>query len=171
MLICKAPKSANQQSCTGNSPSQQQVHGAQSKERRCFAVKDDANEDEDDDDDNDNDNEPHRQSQLKVKACRFRSEDLPGLPETGAPFHDLIIPRWIFYYSSLNSLWKLSNLDNVAHIQSLWDETFPNISRKVALHNDPIFALVCLLFHQMPLLMHIKVRQWTYDWRGDLVAC
>ena len=28
-LIRKAPKSANQQSCTGNGPSQQQVHGAQ----------------------------------------------------------------------------------------------------------------------------------------------
>ena len=164
----------NQQSRTGNGPSQQQVHGAQSKEWRRFAVEDDTNEDDDDDDDeddNDDDDEPRCQSQPKVKARRFRSEDLPGLPETGAPFRDLIIPRWIFYYSSLNSLWKLSNLDNVVHIQSLWDETFPNISCKVALRNDPIFALVCLLFHRTPLLTHIKVRQRTYDWRGDLVAC
>ena len=105
MLICKAPKSVNQQSCTGNGPSQQQVHGAQSKEWCRFAVEDDTNEDEDDDeDDDDEDDEPRHQSQPKVKAHRFRSKDLPGLPETGVPFRNLIIPRWIFYYSSLDSL-------------------------------------------------------------------
>ena len=51
----------NQQSHTGNGPSQQQVHGAQSKEWHCFAVEDDTNEDEDEDDedDDDDDDEPH----------------------------------------------------------------------------------------------------------------
>jgi len=110
------------------------------------------------------------QSQQKQKARRFRNEDLPGLPMTGAPFCDLIIPRWIFYYSSLNSVWKLAIPQHVAHVQKLWNETFLNVPCTVTLHDDPIFALVCILFHPTPILTHFKVKQWTYDWRGDLAA-
>ena len=86
------------------------------------------------------------------------------------PFHDLIIPHWIFYYSSLNSVWKLAIPQHVAHVQKLWNETFPNVPHTVALHDNPIFALVCILFHLTPILTHFKVKQWTYDWRGDLAA-
>ena len=45
---------------------------------------------------------PHHKS--GQKACRFHNEDLPGLPHTMMLFHDLLMPRWIFYFASLDSL-------------------------------------------------------------------
>ncbi|KAI6094557.1 hypothetical protein EDD16DRAFT_1721568 [Pisolithus croceorrhizus] len=97
--------------------------------------------------------EPCRKPQQKAR--KFRNEDLPGLPYTMAPFRDIVLPRWIFYFSSLDSPWKLANPLHVAHVQKLWAETFPNIKCMVALRNDPIFALV---------------KQRTYDWRSELAT-
>ncbi|KAI6025354.1 hypothetical protein BKA83DRAFT_4492103 [Pisolithus microcarpus] len=91
----------------------------------------------------------------RQKAHKFRNEDLPGLPYTMVPFHDIILPRWIFYYSSLDSPWKLANPLHVAYVQKIWAKTFPNIKCTVALRNDPIFALV---------------KQRTYDWRSELAT-
>ena len=157
---------ANQQ-IHADGPSQQQVHGAQSSEQHCHAVEDDKDEDIGSEL---SDVEPRFKSQQKQKACRFHNEDLPGLPMTKAPFRDLLIPCWIFYYSSLNSLWKLTNAEHVAYVQKLWNQTFPKVSCTVALHGDPVFALVCLLFCLTPMLTHFKVRQQTYDWWGDLAV-
>ncbi|KAI6016822.1 hypothetical protein PISMIDRAFT_113163 [Pisolithus microcarpus 441] len=89
------------------------------------------------------------------KARKFRNEDLPGLPYTMAPFHNIIIPHWIFYFSSLNSPWKLANPVHVTYIQKVWNETFLNVKCMVALCNKPIFALV---------------KQQTYDWHSELAT-
>ncbi|KIM57141.1 hypothetical protein SCLCIDRAFT_131114 [Scleroderma citrinum Foug A] len=62
---------------------------------------------------------------------------------------------WFFYFTSLDSPWKVSNVVHVAYAQKLWDKTFPNIKCTVALRNDPIFSLI---------------KQWTYDWCSDLAA-
>ncbi|KAI5985251.1 hypothetical protein EDD15DRAFT_2200712 [Pisolithus albus] len=109
--------------------------------------------------------EPCRKPQQK--ACKFRNEDLPGLPYTMAPFCDIVIPHWIFYFSSLDSPWKLANPIHVTYIQKLWNETFPNVKCTVALRNEPIFALVHspkFLLNKFVLILS-EVKQWTYDWR------
>ena len=136
--------------------------------QHCCAVKHDKDKDEDNQSEL-SDGRPHPKS-VKQKAHRFCNEDLPGLPATGLAFRDTIIPQWIFYYSSLNSPWKLTNPDYVDHVQKLWDKTITNVPCTVALCDEPIFALVSLLFHWTPMLMQFKVKQWTYDWCSDLAA-
>ena len=93
---------------------------------------------------------------------------IPGLPKTGAPFCDIVIPRWIFYFSALDSPWKLANSEHVTCVQKIWDQTFPDVPRTVALCDEPIFALVRLFFCLTLILTHFKVKQRTYDWRRDL---
>jgi len=90
-------------------------------------------------------NEPRRK-QPREKARTFCNEDLPGLPHTALPFSDLLMPRWFYYFFALDSPWKLTNPTYVAYVQRLWDQTFPKIKCVVALRNEPIFALVSLLF-------------------------
>ena len=109
-----------------------------------------------------------RKPQSKRKARRFRNEDLPGLPKTGAPFRDIVIPWWIFYFSALDSPWKLANSEHVTRVQKIWDQTFPDVPCTVALRDEPIFALVCLFFCPTLILTHFRVKQRTYDWRRDL---
>ena len=112
--------------------------------------------------------EPNCKPQRKQKAHRFRNEDLPGLPATAAPFRDIIIPRWIFFYSSLDSPWKLAKSEYVTRVQKIWDQTLPDFPFTVALRDEPIFALVRLFFCPTPVLMCFKVKQQTYNWRGEL---
>ncbi|KAI6018988.1 hypothetical protein BKA83DRAFT_4495801 [Pisolithus microcarpus] len=106
------------------------------------------------------------------KANKFRNEDLPGLPYTMAPFHDIIIPWWIFYFSSLNSPWKLANPLHITYVQKVWNETFLNIKCMVALRNEPIFALICspvFLLSKFVLIL-LEVKQQTYDWHSELAT-
>ena len=63
------------------------------------------------------------------------------------------MPRWFFYFLLLDSPWKLINPVHVAYVQKIWSETLLNVLCTVALRDDPIFALVCLLFHWTPVLM------------------
>ncbi|KIM63095.1 hypothetical protein SCLCIDRAFT_24482 [Scleroderma citrinum Foug A] len=91
----------------------------------------------------------------REKAHTFHNENLPRLPHTALRFGDILIPRWLFYFFSLDSPWKLANPTYVTYVQGLWDCTFPKIKCVVALQNEPIFTLV---------------KQRTYDWRRDLVA-
>ncbi|KAI6159660.1 hypothetical protein EDD17DRAFT_1511099 [Pisolithus thermaeus] len=80
-------------------------------------------------------------------------------------FHDIVLPCWIFYFSLLNSPWKLANPLHVAHVQKLWAETFPNIKCTVALHNDPIFALIHpLAFYLVTILIISEVKQSYVAW-------
>ncbi|KAI6102380.1 hypothetical protein EDD16DRAFT_1525614 [Pisolithus croceorrhizus] len=92
---------------------------------------------------------------------KFHNEDLLGHPYTMAPSHDIILPYWIFYFSSLNSPWKLANPLHVAHIRKLWAKTFPNINCTVALCNVPIFALIHpLAFYLVTILIMLEVKQF-----------
>ncbi|KIK73970.1 hypothetical protein PAXRUDRAFT_177010, partial [Paxillus rubicundulus Ve08.2h10] len=50
-------------------------------------------------------------------AKKFRNEDLPGYPMTIQGFHDILMPQWLFYYASLDSVWKLAKTDHVDHAQ------------------------------------------------------
>ena len=105
------------------------------------------------------------------KACRFYNEDLPGLPHTMMPFHDLLMPHWIFYFASLDSPWRLINSAHVLFAQKLWNKTFLKINCTVTLRNDPIFALVCLLSTLWLLLTLLEIKQHTYDWQSDIATC
>ena len=166
-LVCKTCGLTNQQMRAGGS-SQRRVPSTQSSKQRHHTIEDDEDEDLETEP---SDAESHHKPQSKRKACRFRNEDLPGLPKTGAPFRDIVIPRWIFYFSALNSLWKLANSEHVTCVEKIWDQTFPDVPHMVALHDEPIFALVHLFFCPTLILMHFKVKQRTYDWRRDLSLC
>ena len=104
------------------------------------------------------------------KAHRFCNEDLPGLPHTMMLFCDLLMLHWIFYFASLDSLWKLINSVHVLFAQKLWNETFPKINCMVTLQNNPIFALVCLPSTLWLLLTLLEIKQHTYDWWSDIAT-
>ena len=160
-LIRKAPSSANQRTCAGNDSSQRQA--PQSSGRIVGDDDEDAGSEV-------SEVEPNCKPQQKQKARRFRNEDLPGLPATAAPFRDIIIPRWIFFYSSLDSPWKLAKSEYVTQVQKIWDQTLPDFPFTVALHDEPIFALVCSFFCPTPVLMRFKVKQQTYNWWSELAS-
>ena len=160
-LIHKAPSSANQRTRAGNDSSQRQ------------APRSSGHIVEDDDEDAGSEAsevEPNCKPQRKQKARRFHNEDLPGLPATAALFRNIIIPRWIFFYSSLDSPWKLAKSEYVTQVQKIWDQTLPDFPFTVALRDELIFALVCLFFCPRPVLMHFKVKQQTYNWQSELAS-
>ena len=163
-LVRKARSSTNQQIRAGGS-SQRRVPSTQSSKQQHHTIEDDEDEDLETEL---SDAESRHKPQSKRKARKFRNEDLPGLPKTGAPFRDIVIPRWIFYFSALDSPWKLANSEHVTHVQKIWDQTFPDVPCMVALHDKPIFTLVRLFFCPTLILTHFKDKQRTYDWRRDL---
>ncbi|KAI6094899.1 hypothetical protein EV401DRAFT_2084027 [Pisolithus croceorrhizus] len=165
-LTCKVPSMEQpSQQVQEPGPSQNQPSGAPScmQGHSCHAVEAD---------------EENFESELSEpchkpwqKAHKFHNEGLLGLPYTIALFHDIVLPCWIFYFSLLNSPWKLANPLHVAHVQKLWAETFPNIKCTVALHNDPIFALIHpLAFYLVTILIISEVKQCTYDWCSELAT-
>ena len=124
-----------------NGTSQQQMSGARSAGNRgCSAVEEDNNNNIESEV-----NELHHKKPWE-KACTFCNEDLPGLLHTALPFGDILIPCWFFYFLALDSPWKLANPIYPVYIQKLWDQTFPKFKCVIALQNEPIFALVSLLF-------------------------
>ena len=87
-LVRKTCGSTNQQMCAGGS-SQRQVPSTQSSKQRHHTIEDDEDEDLETEL---SDAKSRHKPQSKRKARRFRNEDLPGLPKTGAPFCDIVIP-------------------------------------------------------------------------------
>ena len=150
-LVRKTCSSTNQQICAGGS-SQWQVPSTQSSKQQHHTIKDDEDEDLETEL---SDAESCHKPQSKQKACKFRNEDLPGLPKTGAPFRNIVIPQWIFYFSALDSPWKLANSEHVMQVQKIWDQTFPDVLCTFILHDEPIFALYVCSFVQHSYL-HIS---------------
>ena len=85
-------------------------------------------------------------------------------------FHDLLMPCWIFYFASLDSLWKLINSAQCLVCSKTWNKTFPKINCMITLHNNPIFALVCLTSTLWLLLTLLEIKQCNYDWWSDIAA-
>ncbi|KIJ11635.1 hypothetical protein PAXINDRAFT_15459 [Paxillus involutus ATCC 200175] len=72
-----------------------------------------------------------RQSEQKAK--KFHNEDFPGFLASMQAFCDILMAWWVYYYGSLDSVWKLANPIHVDYAQCMWDKTFPKLKCTVAL--------------------------------------
>ena len=108
-------------------------------------IEDEDGDGDGDGDEDEDDNDRGRQGGgKKTRARYFRNEDLPGLPVTMSKWHDFFLPRWYYYISTINNIWKLDHPDHVAIAQEIWNRkvSFPHT---IALRDDPVFYLVSSL--------------------------
>ena len=76
---------------------------------------------------------------------KFRNEDLPGLPGSMAVWHEVFLPRWFQYLSTIDNIWKLDHPEHVVVAQAIWDRKV-KVKHVVAARGEPVFFLVsCLL--------------------------
>lgn len=83
----------------------------------------------------------HAEGGRRRKVKRYHNHDIPGYPASLKKFRDLLIPRWYFYVATLVDPWDLGHPDHVNLAQALWNK-FIKIDHIVALHDEPVFALV-----------------------------
>jgi hypothetical protein len=66
---------------------------------------------------------------------------------TQALFHDVLTPMWQDYNGTLENPWEASTAETTAYeLQVIWDLVFPKIEHVMAIHDDPVYTLVCLHF-------------------------
>lgn len=115
------------------------------------ALADENNEDGDDEETElDEAGADARQGQRKrMKARKFRNEDIPGYPRTAQVWREVYLPLWHDFVSTLGDPWCIA--DELDSAQTLWSKMFPkHRDWTVARKDDPVFFLVrvnCLPNH------------------------
>lgn len=85
----------------------------------------------------------HQGQRKRMKARKFRNEDLPGYPRNAKAWREGYLPLWHDYVATLSDPWSIA--DELDSAQALWRKMFPRHNWAVTRKDEPVFCLVCMV--------------------------